>query len=334
MSSVFAAQLPLIEPDRTVAAPQGYRWYVVRDWKHVYSGKASGVARGASLSPMFQPDELVFRQEVGDTLHRRMPRVAGELSHVLLPETFVLPPDLAGLKAKPLPATLFARASTVRSSIALRPDAEARAPAGFTAYTFVHPTLVLSGIATSISASNATFHLAGSQLSTRRALQLGEASHILVPNDITVWTVPFTAVLEYPPGRRSSLVSPAFRAPHGKAYRFRLNPDRDINGHLIVFELSMEAASPASSPSNLLDLTGKLRGFQKWDFAAGDLAHGPAKSIYGSSRTIDLPNLGLEVQVKVVRVAVEPIPATSSMPADYRFTHLTLKILALPVSSR
>ena len=146
----------------------------------------------------------------------------------------------------------------------------------------------------------------------------------------------FTTVLRYPPGPHASDISPNFPGPHGQAYRFRLNPQNDIKGNPIVFELLMEGTSRAQRGRNLLDPTGRLHGYQKWYFAASDFAHGPAKSIYGNSRTIDLPNIGQAVEVKVVRVAVEAIPATSSMPANYRFTYLTLQILdrALSVGGR
>lgn len=143
----------------------------------------------------------------------------------------------------------------------------------------------------------------------------------------------FTAVLTYPPGPRASETSPVFHGPHGKAYEFRLDPEENTDGNLVVVELVMEGTSRSERGSNRLYPTGRLHGYQKWYFAASDFAHGPAKSIYGSSRTIDVPKLGLEVRVTVVRVAVKATPATSSAPAQHRFVALTLKVVAQAVSA-
>src|ERR1700737_3236708 len=131
----------------------------------------------------------------------------------------------------------------------------------------------------------------------------------------------FTAVLSYSPQTRSPLTSRVFRMRHD-AYRFRLDPQSDVHGHLVVFELLLEGASHSWRPDNLLDPTGMVRGYQKWTFAASDFARGPGKSIYGTLRTIDLPKRRLTVQIDVVRVAVKPIPATPEKPANYRFAEL------------
>lgn len=136
----------------------------------------------------------------------------------------------------------------------------------------------------------------------------------------------FKATLGYPPGSRVPTTSRDFQSPHGQAYRFRLDPQRDVDGNDIVVELVMQGASGSSHGSNLLDATGRLHGMQKWFFAASDLAHGPERSVYGDARTIDLPRLGITVEAKVVRVEVKPTPATAGMPAGYRFSELTLEI--------
>ena len=135
----------------------------------------------------------------------------------------------------------------------------------------------------------------------------------------------FTAVLAYSPQARFPLTSRVFRFRH-ESYRFALIPDPDVERHLVVFELSLEGAGHAWRANNLLDPTGRVHGYQKWTFAASDFAHGTENSGYGATRTIDLPNRGLTVQIDVVRVAVRPIPATSNMPARYRFTGLTLRV--------
>jgi hypothetical protein len=141
----------------------------------------------------------------------------------------------------------------------------------------------------------------------------------------------FTAVLTYPPQSRSSEKSNVFRS-HGKAYRFRLTPEPDTDGHLIAFELSLEGFAHSWRPDNLLDPTGMVHGYQKWTFGASDFSHGPAKSGYGMTRVVDLPKRGLSVRIDVVRVAVKPTPATSPMPASYHFTELFLRVQARSAS--
>jgi hypothetical protein len=141
----------------------------------------------------------------------------------------------------------------------------------------------------------------------------------------------FTAFLAYPHQSRSPERSHVFRS-HGESYRFGLVPDWDTEGHLIVFELVLERASHSGQPENLLDPTGMIHGYQKWTFGATDFAHGPGKSGYGTTRIVDLPKRGLSVRIDVLRVAVKPTPATSSVPARYRFTQLTVRVQARPAS--
>jgi hypothetical protein len=137
----------------------------------------------------------------------------------------------------------------------------------------------------------------------------------------------FTAELVFSPQVRFPLTSRVFRLRH-EPYRFALIPDTDVERHLVVFELSLVGAGRVWRANNLLDPTGRVHGSQKWTFAASDFAHGTENSGYGATRTIDLPNRGLTVQIDVVRAAVTPTPATSKMPASYRFTGLTLRVRA------
>jgi len=78
--------------------------------------------------------------------------------------------------------------------------------------------------------------------------------------------------------------------------------------------------------SNLLDWTGKLHGYQPYVFAASDFAGGAQKSVYGESRKIDLPKLGMQVRVKVLDVHVEPTPEDSAQALSYQFGDLSLEI--------
>ncbi len=137
----------------------------------------------------------------------------------------------------------------------------------------------------------------------------------------------FSVVLRYPRESRAPEASRVFRS-HGKTYRFRLRPESDVHDDLVGFALVLERASRSWRGSNLLDPTGRVHGYQKWTFAASDFVHGPGKSLGGITRTVNLPNLGLTVQIDVVRSAVKPTPATSDMPVNYRFTSLTLEVRA------
>ena len=136
----------------------------------------------------------------------------------------------------------------------------------------------------------------------------------------------FTATLAYPPGSRGPATSLPFHSPRGETYRFRLSSQRDVASNIVVVELVMQGTSSSSHKANLLDATGRLHGMQKWFFAASDLAHGAQRSVYGTTRAIDLPRLGITVEAKVVRAGVKPTPATAAMPAGYRFTDLTLEV--------
>jgi hypothetical protein len=138
---------------------------------------------------------------------------------------------------------------------------------------------------------------------------------------------PFSTVLTFPPGSRSSATSPVFRF-HGEAYHLRLEPYMERGG----MELVLERATRQSGPGgNLLDPNG-YHGLQRWHFLASEYAHGLGRSVFGDTRTIVLPRRGLSVKATVVRAAVAPKAATSSA---YRFTDLALHVVVrtLPVDT-
>jgi len=137
-------------------------------------------------------------------------------------------------------------------------------------------------------------------------------------------SAPFSAVLTYPSESRSDEISGVFRS-HGKAYRFRLYPELDFYGVLDNFALTMEDASSSWRGHNFLEPTGMWHGYQRFFFAGSDFEHGAAKSGYGNPRTIELPRLGMAVQVTIVRVVVKPANPTALVP---EFKNLTLRIFA------
>lgn len=181
-------RLPLVELDKQPKpAPAGYQWYIVRDWQHVYAGKALGVARGETTHPTFAADELIFKQSANATLHRRRPRSPGEISHILLPVSFQLPPDVAALTVGPPPVEIPPKQAVDPSSMVFREEPlPPGTPAGYKAYTFVHPGLVYAGTATSLQGDASSFVLSGPDLTVRRAQRPGEASHVLLPAHIVL----------------------------------------------------------------------------------------------------------------------------------------------------
>jgi len=116
------------------------------------------------------------------------------------------------------------------------------------------------------------------------------------------------------------------KSSRGVTYRLSLVPDYDVEKHVVVLGLVLQRPSEREDDMNLLDSTEKLHGYQPYDFAASDFAEGAQKSIYGESRIIDLPKLGMHIRVKVADVHVEPTSAGGSQVLGYQFEELTLEI--------
>jgi len=122
--------------------------------------------------------------------------------------------------------------------------------------------------------------------------------------------------------------SSLLKSPTGTMYRLSLIPDLDVGKHIVVLDLVLQRAGRHKDDSNLLDSTGKLHGYQQYDFAASDFAHGAPNSIYGDTRVIDLPQLGIKIRIKVVAVNVEPTTSFSAETPGYQFNDLTLRVTA------
>ena len=116
------------------------------------------------------------------------------------------------------------------------------------------------------------------------------------------------------------------KAPSGVTYRLSLIPEFDVRKDVVVLELVLRKLGETGDGSNLLDVTGKLHGYQPYFFAASDFAGGAQKSIYGNLRVIDLPRLGMEMRIKVAGVNVVPTSSSSSQGVGYKFDDLTLEI--------
>jgi len=132
--------------------------------------------------------------------------------------------------------------------------------------------------------------------------------------------------LVYSRQSNSQTSSSLLKSSTGAMYRLLLIPDLDVEKHVVVLNLVLQKEGRKTDDSNLLDSTGKLHGYQPYFFAASDFAHGAKNSIYGDTRVIDLPRLGMEVHIKVVDVNVEPLAQISSDAAGYQFNDLTLLV--------
>jgi len=111
-------------------------------------------------------------------------------------------------------------------------------------------------------------------------------------------------------------------------YELTLVPELDVGKHVVVLELVLHRPGRRNKDSNLFDPTGRLFGYQRWDFAASDFVRGAQDSIYGDTRVINLPKLGMEMHVKVAAVSVEPTPPNSPESLPYQFKELTLQVTA------
>jgi hypothetical protein len=106
-------------------------------------------------------------------------------------------------------------------------------------------------------------------------------------------------------------------------YILSLEPDFDIWHHVVTVELVLRYPDAKADSSNLLDATGKLHGLQRFHFAAADFAQGVGKSVFGRRRTIVLKELGLIVEMTVLKADVTPTPS-GSYQIDKLEVHVTM----------
>lgn len=109
-------------------------------------------------------------------------------------------------------------------------------------------------------------------------------------------------------------------------YVLRLDPLTDVGRHVITFSLELQRSSDSPDAPNLLDPTGRTHGYQRWDFAASDLANGAKNSIYGISRTMHLEKLGLDVQANITNAVVIPIKEAQGAEFKSQFRELRLQV--------
>lgn len=109
------------------------------------------------------------------------------------------------------------------------------------------------------------------------------------------------------PGNRWSV--PIKSTDGSLAYILSLEPDFDVEQHVVTLELVLRHPRDKANAPNLLDPTGRRHGLQSYDFAASDLARGVQKSAFGEKRTVSLKNLGLLVRIDVLKAEVSPVSA-------------------------
>lgn len=138
----------------------------------------------------------------------------------------------------------------------------------------------------------------------------------------------FRGVLGYTAGASKYPRALLLKSPTEGNYRLSLIPEFDVRKHVVNLELFLERSDEKGNGQNLLDVTGRLHGYQPYYFAASDFARGAQKSTYGDVRVIDVPRLKLELRTKIIGVSVEPIDSDAPRPLSYQFDRLNLEIIS------
>jgi hypothetical protein len=114
---------------------------------------------------------------------------------------------------------------------------------------------------------------------------------------------------------------PIKRSDGHVAYVLSLEPEPDVENHVVVAQLVLRRVGSKPDADNLLQPSGRWRGLQAYYFAANDLAHGAKDSAFGQTRTLSLAKLGLLVRVTITDAKVSLISAD-----DYKLEILGLQI--------
>jgi len=118
----------------------------------------------------------------------------------------------------------------------------------------------------------------------------------------------------------------------GVEYRLLLVPELDTQRHVIVLDLVLRRAGESANSLNLLEPKENWHGSQPFSFAALDFVHGAESSPRVNTRVIDVPSLGIQLEIKVAGVDVVPISSESSSKLPYQFSDLKLQIASRPLS--
>jgi hypothetical protein len=137
----------------------------------------------------------------------------------------------------------------------------------------------------------------------------------------------YEATFTYPSsagGHRNVL----FESPRGVTYELSLVADPNIDGRVEDLELVLRQPRVAMTGyPNLLAPRSMWHGYQPFFFAGSDYAHGVRRSIYGETRTIDVPRLGMRFLITVPSVHVAPVPNHEPGDPGYRFVEMTLRVV-------
>jgi hypothetical protein len=134
-------------------------------------------------------------------------------------------------------------------------------------------------------------------------------------SDLAIWAhqraiktkrvIPMRTKVTFSSQSPENLWSVPIKSVDGKTiYFLSLVEDTDLEHHPITIELKMRRSGYKPDGANLLDPTGIRHGLQAYDFAADDLAQGVQKSAFGEKRTVRLKDVGLVVQIAVLKAAV------------------------------
>jgi hypothetical protein len=123
-----------------------------------------------------------------------------------------------------------------------------------------------------------------------------------------------------------------FESPRGITYELSLLPEADICGRVEDLELVLRRPHVAMTGyPNLLAPTYMWHGYEPFFFAGVDYAHGARRSIYGETRTVDVPRLGMRFLITVPSVHVAAVPNHEPGDPGYRFVEITLRAIVQPL---
>jgi hypothetical protein len=135
------------------------------------------------------------------------------------------------------------------------------------------------------------------------------------------------AVFTYPSELSDREQSVAIGAISGGAgYRLSLEPEIDVANHVIGLKLVLRDARDGQDGDNLLYISPRWHGYQKFIFAAADFIYGPARSTYGKVREIRIDRLRLDVRINVSDVSVKPIVETPEKVGHFAFEKMKLQV--------
>jgi hypothetical protein len=121
-------------------------------------------------------------------------------------------------------------------------------------------------------------------------------------------------------------------ATNKKLYIFSLEPQVDVDKHIIGVDLVLRDAEKSKTDENLnlLNPPGNWHGLQPYNFMASDLLHGAEQSAFGKNRNIRVASRRLAISIQIMGVRVSTLPNGTHEIDELR---LSLSADNLPPSS-